>query len=377
MATRFDLQVSDAEGRQIRQAAANLGQSQNEFIRRKVTVGGEPPPYRFSAGTVRDASFVRDMAATAGWSTGENVEIDEAFDRLRKFQQWSEDNPINFAPQTTTTAAQVFPTGYRNAISIPMTADRPLSNATDLLPITASNPFKVPRHTSGGTVHAARAEGSAPTETDLVFADVTVVPRGLSGMLNLTRELVDSASPGGDVIALQVMREDWFAQAEALIYAELNGANGAGGTITAGFVPSGAQARVDAAPTTGLLVTLKKALLDYANVRRRKARNVVAGAVALTNLGGLVGAEANTGDDAALFRLFGANVNGSVNTFGVAAGDMRIAILGSNDVCTFESPLADFRFDEQAGPAIVRCAVYGYFAISVSRPIGLSSIRFT
>jgi hypothetical protein len=296
---------------------------------------------------------------------------------LRKFSEWSEDNPIMFAPQTTSSASQVFPTGYRNAITIPMTADRPLSNATDVLPIAASNPFTVPRHTSGGTVHAARTEGSQPTEVDTVFGTATVVPRGLSGMLNLTRELVDSASPGGDIIALQIMREDWFAQAEALIYAELNGANGAGGTITAGFVPSGAQARVSTTPATNLLIDVRKAVLEYANVRRRKARNIVAGSAALTNLGGLLGAEAASGDDTQLANIFGARLNAAVNDYGVAAGDMRVTILGSNDVATFESPLADFRFDEQAGPAIVRCAVWGYFAISVSRPRGLSSVRFT
>ena len=371
---RLDIPVTEKQNAAVKFAADGLGQSVSEYVRRRVVVGAEPPVYRFSAGTVGDASLVRDMAATAGWSTGSNDEIDEAFDRLRKFSQWSQDNGLEFAPQSTSTASQIFPTGYRNAITIPMTADRPLSNATDVLPITTSNPFKVPRHTSGGTVHAARTEGSQPTEVDTVFADALVTPRGLSGMLNLTRELVDSASPGGDIIAL---REDWYAQAEALIYAELNGANGAGGTITAGFVPSGSQARVSTTPATNLLIDLRKAVLEYSNVRRRKSRNIVAGNIALGHLGGLLGAEAASGDDTQLANIFGARLNGSVNDFGVAAGDMRVGIFGSNDVCTFESPLADFRFDEQAGPAIVRCAVWGYFAVVVARPRGLSSIRFT
>jgi hypothetical protein len=373
---RLDIPVSEAQNRDVKFAAAARGQSVSEYVRRKVVVGAEASPYPM-AGPAHGPSFIRDLSFANGMSVGDSSTVDEAYDRLHKFERWSQDNPLHFAPQTTSTASQIFPTKYATPITIPMTADRPLSNATDIHPINSSNPFNVPRHTSGGTVHAARTEGSQPTEVDLVFGTVSVVPRGLSGKIDLTRELVDSASPGGDVIALQIMREDWYAQAEALIYTELNGANGAGGTITAGFVPSGAQARVDAAPTTGLLVTLKKALLEYSNVRRKKARNVIAGAVALTNLGGLIGAEANTGDDTALANIFGARLNGSVNTFGVAAGDCRIAILGSNDVCTFESPLAEFRFDEQAGPAIVRCAVWGYFAISVTRPIGLSSIRFT
>jgi hypothetical protein len=374
---RLDIPVTESQNRDVKYAAAVRGQSVSEYVRRKVVVGAEASPYPM-AGPAHGPSFIRDLSFANGMSVGDSSTVDEAYDRLHKFERWSRDNPLVFAPQTTSTASQIFPTGYATPITIPMTADRPLSNATDVHPINGSNPFNVPRHTSGGTVHAARTEGSQPTETDLVFGTVSVVPRGLAGKLDLTRELVDSASPGGDLIALQIMRESWFAEAEALIYAELNDATrGAGGTITAGFVPSGAQARVSTTPATNLLIDLKKALLDYSNVRRKKARNVVAGAAALTHLGGLVGAEAINGDDAALFRLFGANVNGAVNAYGTGAGDMRVTILGSNDVATFESPLAEFRFDEQAGPAIVRVAVWGYFAISVSRPIGLSSIRFT
>jgi hypothetical protein len=373
---RLDVPVTEAQNRAVKFAADGLGQSVSEYVRRKVVVGAEPPPYRFSAGNIRDHSFVRDLAQVQGWSTGERPEIDDAIERLRRFSQWSEDNGIQFAPQTTTTASGIIPPRSQNAITITMTADRPLVSATDQLPLLGSSPFTVPRWTSGGTVDPARAEGAQPAEVDTVFGTAVVSPRGLSGMLNLTRELVDSASPGGDIIALQVMREDFYRQAEIMVYNELNGANGQGGTITAGFVPSGAQARTDATPTTTLHTTLKKALLEYANVRRRKARNAIAGSAALTNLGGLLTNEDNTGDDTSLARIFGARLNAGVNTFGTAAGDGRILILGSNDVVTFESPLADFRFDEQAGPALVRCAVWGYFAVVVARPIGLSSIRF-
>jgi hypothetical protein len=56
---------------------------------------------------------------------------------------------------------------------------------------------------------------------------------------------------------------------------------------------------------------------------------------------------------------------------------MRVAILGSHDVVNFESPLAQFRFDEAAGPALVRASVWGYHAVVVARPRGISSIRLT
>jgi hypothetical protein len=69
-----------------------------------------------------------------------------------------------------------------------------------------------------------------------VFGTAAITPVGLSGQLELIRELVDSASPGGDAIALSVMREDWYRQAEIKIYDALNTAQS--GTITGGFVPT-------------------------------------------------------------------------------------------------------------------------------------------
>jgi hypothetical protein len=99
------------------------------------------------------------------------------------------------------------------------------------------------------------------------------------------------------------------------------------------------------------------------------------GAAALDHLAGLITFE--NGDDTALWRVLGARVNGAVNDFGTGATDMRVAILGRGDVVNFESPLTQFRFDEQAGPALVTAAVWGYHAVVVARPRGVASIRFT
>jgi hypothetical protein len=128
---------------------------------------------------------------------------------------------------------------------------------------------------------------------------------------------------------------------------------------------------------TNLLSDTKKALLRYAVLRRRKPRSVIAGRAATDHLGGLVTVEDTTGDDTALMRIFGARLNASVNDFATGATDMRVAILGSVDVVLFESPLAQFRFDEQAGPALVRVAVWAYFAVAIVRARGISAIRFT
>jgi hypothetical protein len=66
-----------------------------------------------------------------------------------------------------------------------------------------------------------------------------------------------------------------------------------------------------------------------------------------------------------------------VNDFATGATDMRVGILGSDDVVNFESPLVSFRLDEAAGPALVRAAAWGYHAVTVARPRGVASIRFT
>lgn len=369
MTTRFDVSLEDDQAAEVRREAAERGQSISALIRGRI--GYEPAPYRFTG--LMGESFIRDLAAVQGWRSGERVEIDAAMDRLRKFDRWSADHPLMFATQTTTTAAAIIPPGYRNAVSVAMTIDRPLASACANAPIDNAAPFSVPTAGGDGTIHAARAEGSQPAGSDPTFGTATMSPAGLAGKIDLTRELVDSASPGGDLIALQIMREDWYRQAEIRIYNALNTSQT--GTITAGFVPSGAQARLSTTPATNLYADLRKSLAFYANARRRKARNVIAGAAALEHLGGLITDE--NGDDTALWRVLGARVNGAVNDFATGATDMRVAILGSEDVVNFESPLAQFRFDEQSGPALVTAAIWGYHAVVVARPRGLGSLRFT
>jgi hypothetical protein len=36
-----------------------------------------------------------------------------------------------------------------------------------------------------------------------------------------------------------------------------------------------------------------------------------------------------------------------------------------------------FRFEERSGPAFVELALFGYFAVRILRPVGLSGIRLT
>lgn len=344
--------------------AAERGESVATFTRTALTqvVSEACPSYRFTG--MAGASLIRDLATANGFSPAADRERDDASDRLARFSQWSRDvaQKATFAPQSTSTAGEIVPPGYRAAVEIALTADRPLAAACDAGSIDNAAPFFVPRASGDGTVHAARVEGSNPAGADPVFGEAAVSPIGLAGSIELTRELVDSASPGGDLIALALMREDWYRQAEIRIYAALNAA-------------TGVQTAASATPATTLYADLRKALASYANVRRRKARNVVAGAAALSNLAGLIDFE--NGDDTCLWRVMGARVNAAVNDFGTTASDARLSILGSGDVVNFESPLVEFRFDDYSGgPALVKASVWGYHAVAVARPSGVGEITF-
>jgi len=371
---RLDIVMSDTQADAVKFQAESAGQSISEFVRRRISVGTEPSPYPFS-GPAHGPSFVRDLANTAGWSQGDSSTVDEAYGRLHAFERWTQDYALRFAPQTTTSASQVVQPEFRPATPIALGTDRPLAAACEQVPINSASPFTAPSAVGDNTVQPGRAEGSQPAGSDPVFSTTSsIVPIGLAGKIDLTRELVDSASPAGDVIAWQVMVEDWARQAEIRVYGAIQTA--ASGTITGDFVPSGAQVSLTTTPATNLLPDLKKALLRYSVLRRRKPRNVIAGRAALDNLGGLVTVEDSTGDDTALMRIFGARVNGSVNDFATGATDVRLVILGTGDVYNYESPIQQFRFDEQSGPALVTAAIWAYHAVGVARPRGVSAIRF-
>ena len=105
-----------------------------------------------------------------------------------------------------------------------------------------------------------------PHHGTLAFGSKTISPLGISGLLKLTREIVDSSNPAIDAIALQAMRESYSQQTEVKLYTLLNGTSGAGGTITTDNVPSGAMASTTAGGTDNQ--TLAK------HLRERLAKSV-------------------------------------------------------------------------------------------------------
>jgi HK97 family phage prohead protease/HK97 family phage major capsid protein len=351
----------------------------------------EPSVYQFNGA---GHSLVRDA-----WNAARNQD-DDAIDRLRKFRKQSEDvaalvkSQISFAPQTTTTAAQIIPPGYRPDLYVAdLFRERPLVGLASQGTISNASPFTVPVFTSVTTGSATHVEGTNPSDGSLAFDTKTVTPQAISGRIVLSRELVDSSNPAIDQIAFAEMRESYARQTEAIVYTLLNGTSGAGGTITSGFVPSGAQASTTAKGTDQqtLVKHLRQRVADYFFARFASITGAAMGQTATQNLvtavdttqrplfpyigpNNAVGT-ANAAEGA--YLVDGVSFQPAWAMTGVAAGDSQIFLVNRRDLWVWESPLLNFRFEEKQGPANIELNIFGYFATHLLRPVGLSGIRIT
>jgi HK97 family phage prohead protease len=361
----------------------------------RYTVTREEPVYRFDG---LGNSLVRDA-----WYSCRERDSD-ATERLRKYRMQTEDvaklannriSSAQFSPQSTSTASQVVPPGYRPDLYVPqLQQGRPMVSAASQGTISNATPFVVPVFGSATSATADHVEGTNPSDGTLTFTTKTVTPGAVSGRLVLTREIVDSSNPAIDAIAIAAMNESYARQTEAKVYTLLNGANGAAGTITSGLVPSGAQAATYVGSTgtpPALIAGIRARLAAYPfnrfasptiSLMGQNATTILATSVDTTGrpIFPSIGATNTSGIGNAVTQ--GWNVDGLAfipawAVTGVAAGDTQIFTLNRADLWVWESPLLTFRFEEKQGPANIELNVFGYFATHLLRPVGLSGIRIT
>jgi hypothetical protein len=317
----------------------------------------ESSPYRFQGD---GPSLVADA-----WHATVDRDPD-AQARLQRFRSWTSDvaGRLDLDLVSTTSASELVPPGYRQVGLLAADADRPLVAAAEREPIADATPFVVPR-VDTDTVDD-HDEGQSPTPGDLDTDSVLVEPKGAVGRLELTRQLVDGASPSGDRVALAALREDYAQKIEQRVYEAIEAAQT--GTITNGFVPSGVQ--VSTSSGDALPVDLRRALARYAIVRGRRPRNVVAGGVAAEVLAEHL--DETSGTERSMWNVLGAGVNPGVAGF---AGATSVTITGRSDLWLFESPMLELRHARKKGPELVEIAVWAYSAAAIVRPSGLAVIR--
>lgn len=369
-------------------------QGPGEVRAARFQVTREEPVYAFNG---MGHSLVRDA-----WYSARERDHD-ATERIRKYRLQSEEVSKlaahqvamqAFTPSSTGNSGQIIPPGYRPDLYVPqLQQGRPLVAMTSQGVIANATPFTVPVFTSVTGGSQDHVEGTNPADGTLTFGTKTVTPGAIDGKLILTREIVDSSNPAIDQIALAAMRESYARQTEAKVYTLLNGANGAGGVITSGFVPSGSQASTYVG-TTGTppaaIAGIRKELVRYPFNRfafpdmaaiGQNAAQILASAVDSTGRPMYPWLSADNSPS-------GVNVRGGYmidgvlfvpawSVSGVAAGDSQILIGNKSDAWVWESPLLTFRFEEKSGPANIELALFGYFGTHLLRPIGLSGIRLT
>jgi phage head maturation protease len=385
----FTAGLSDAIVKGISEAIDKIPQPQGRQVipAGRAVVTREAPVYSMNG---HGPSMVRDAwkARTEGDS--------EARERLAKFGRQTNDAAeeamqAQFAV-TTGNASEVIPPGYRPELYVTqLMKSRPLANSVSRGTLTDATPFTLPRFVSSSGATADHVEGTNPTGGTLDIESVTVTPGGISGLFELTREIVDSANPAIDAIAMQAMQESYSQQTEAKVYTELNGTNGQGGTITSGFVPSGAQAATTSGQGDELLAGVRGALALYPFRRfappdrahlSQEATSAFATAVGTDGRPLLpsIGAQNSAGLGNAVTQgwfVDGLAFQPTWSMTGNAAGDADVLMFNSNDIWMWESALLTFRFEERNGPARIDLALFGYFATRLLRPVGVSSIRHT
>ncbi|HEX2550095.1 MAG TPA: HK97 family phage prohead protease [Nocardioidaceae bacterium] len=388
----------------VEAAFANLPQPQ--AVRQVIPAGQvaqvrEAPVYLMNG---HGPSLVRDS-----WKA--RTEHDhEAGARLRKFAEQTRDQATaamhpEFSAQfgvNTGNASQIIAPGYRPDLYVTqLLKGRPLTSGVSRGTLSDATPFNIPSFVSASGATGSHVEGVNPTTGSLTLGTVTVAPGAISGVFELSREIVDSANPAVDAIAMNAMHESYSQQTEAQVYAELNGTNGVGGTITSGFVPSGAQARLtnglNGTGATGTatekdLVAGIRAQLALYPFRRfgapdrmylsQEGTSALASAVGSDGRPLLpsVGAANTVGVGNAVqggWYIDGLTAVPAWSMTGNAITDADVLIFNSSDVWAWESPLLMFRFEERGGPARIDLALFGYFATRILRPVGFSAVRFS
>jgi phage head maturation protease len=387
------------QGREVQPAGRALGM--------QVT---EPAVYSFAAG--HGPSLIRDVYHRRN---GTAQQVADADARLRKFEAQQQEAAArveafalnggdlqSFATVNRTVGSTVIPPGYRPELYVPqLFQGRPLADLMASGTITDATPFTVPRFASATGGAAAHTEGTNPTDGTLTLGSaITVTPGAVSGRFRITREIIDAANPAIDAIASAAMREAYSQNTEATVYTLLNGASGVGGTITSGFVPSGAAVFAQAAGgSVGsnadegalLVAALRQQIVDFPFRRFARPDRLVLSQEATRAL-----AAANDSTGRPLLPRLGAmNASGAVSVLDQAfdidglagvpawsitantAADFDTAMWNSMDAWVWESPLLTFRYEEVAGPANIDVALFGYFAAAILRPSGFSAIRLT
>jgi hypothetical protein len=291
----------------------------------------------------------------------------------------------------STELAGAYPTNYYPDLYVPDIAyTGPLSAFFAVTPISAPNPIIVPSFASvtGDTAPQA-TENTALSNVDVATAPKTLTPKTIGGETIVSRQSVDGASPGTDVIIGGQLRELLMRDTEREIALVLEALT-ASGTIADTAGTGGAQSGRDLYKgIAALLGTFYAgAAAGGAGARMLPAEGVF---VNSTDWGNLVAGEDTTGRPLlayinptnALGQLVGAGFQkGQIGGVPVEPAWAILSALNEiiarrNDARQWKSAVLDVRLMEREGPQSVVFAIMQYFGFAVLEPKGVRRYTYT
>jgi len=265
----------------------------------------------------------------------------------------------------------------------------PLSAFFATTTITAPNPIAVPKFgTVTGDTDVQTAENAPLPNVDITTGPLALTPKTIGGETIVSRQAVDGASPGTDVIIANELRELLMRDTEREIALVLEALTSSGAIPdTAGVPGSGNDLHKGIAGVLGQYYA--GAAAGGAGARMLPAEAVF---VNSTDWGNLVGAVDASGRP----LLSYVNPQNALGTMGSAPG-FQSAVIGGvpvtpawallsatneivarkNDARQWKSAILDLRLIEREGPESIVFAIWQYFAFAVLQPKGVRRYTYT
>jgi HK97 family phage prohead protease/HK97 family phage major capsid protein len=287
--------------------------------------------------------------------------------------------------------AGAYPTQYYPDLYVPDIAySGPLSAFFPTTPITAPVPIIVPTFAVvTGDTDVQTAENAPLAQIEISTAPKTLTPKTIGGEVPVSRQAVDGASPGTDVIIANQLRELLMRDTEREIALVLEALTSSGAiTDTGGTTP--AQSGSD------LHKGIAKALGEFyagATAGGAGARMLPAEAVFVNSKdwGNLTAGE-DTSGRALLSYINPVNALGELTAPGFQKGviggvpvEPAWALLSAineivarrNDARQWKSAILDLRLMEREGPQTIIFAIWQYFGFAVLEPKGVRKYTYT
>jgi len=287
--------------------------------------------------------------------------------------------------------AGAYPTQYYPDLYVPDIAySGPFGDFFAVTPITAPNPIVIPAFASvTGDTDVQGAENDPLDNVDVETTPRTLTPKSIGGETIVSRQAVDGASPGTDVIIGTQLRELLMRDTEReieLVLAALAATDTIADTVGTDPAQSGADLHRGFVKILGQFFA--GAAAGGAGARMLPAEGIFPNA---TSWGDLIAGEDGNGRPLMPF-INPQNAQGTMQGQGFQSGviggtmvtpawalldDTDQIVARRNDARQWKSAVLDVRLLEREGPQSVVFAVFQYFGFAVLEPKGVRRYTYT